>query len=566
MKQFLLYILMIFPLMATAQDVSFRAEASAEEVEVGEQFSISYTIEGADFTGFRPPEFEGLQFLGRGNSESRSISGTGEIQVKKIFTFYLAALSNGTYTIKPATLTVRNKTFNSKAVTIKVVDNASRGSSVTPNTNNQNLPSDDVFIRAYLDKKEAYVGEQVLLTFKLYTRYNIRNYTPPTTNYDGFWKKDVTINRPQLQREVVNNKVYNTAILHQVILFPQLAGNQSLNPAEMSASVEVDFFRVRSINLKSNKLNIKIKPLPQQGKPEYFTGAVGSFNISANTSATNTTTDNPVTIAVKISGTGNLSLIEAPALDFAESWDIYEPEVSENITIQSGKLTGSKTFEFLAIPGEAGKLEQKEIKFAYFDPNTQRYVTRTAGLPSIQVTQGVGKPTAQGGTENMPDLMTEEVNFKNSSENILSSPFFYTLMALPFLIFLPLFYYKKNKDAKESDEVFKRHSAARKLFNLNIKKAEEALATNEQKFFYNYLLKAINDYLVNKYGLPVSELSKSRIEQELISKKAGENEVKELISIINKSEAAVYAPPSPLSDLQNDLNKTVLIIENLERK
>ena len=560
-------LILLFFLMAcvvtNAQEPSLYSTISKNPVPAGERFSVTFVIENVDPQEFNPPTFDNLQVMpGRSSSQSVQIVN-GKVNRQVNYTYYLTAPAKGKYTIGSADMRVGGKTYRSSPITVEVTEGGS------PNVagSTQTLPTDNIFIRAFLDKKEVYQGEQVLLTYKLYTRFNIQNYTPPTTKYIGFYKRDINIARPHLSREVHNGKVYHSGIIHQVVLFPQNTGELKLEPAEMAANVEIDFFRSTRVDLKGNPLSLNVKPLPDKGRPDNFTGAVGDFKLSSDISTTSTTTDEPITYKMTISGEGNLVLINAPKLSLPADFEVYEPEVRDEISTATGKMRGNKSFDYLIIPRRPGEYLLNEMTFNYFDPKKEKYIELKSGSHTLNIQRGSGA----SGDKSDVALLNEDIRYiKTNSklrpigEFLLTSPIFAGLMLAPVLLFIPLFIIKRRRERRVGDIQYLRNQKARQISKKRLSQAKEFLKKNESRNFYHEIDRALYGYIEHRFGIHGKDLSKENIQRRLLDQNIQPDIIEKLLFLLNRSETAVFAPAFTPGDMQSDYAQAENLIYRME--
>ena len=390
------------------QNVSLTASAP-KVVSVGERFRLVYTVnaQGSDFT---PGKMDGFGVLSGPNTSTSSsvqiINGQMEQSMKISYTYILEAQKEGKFTINRGRITVEDQQYNSNAVTIEVVKGqapaqargGNSGSSGNGNSrgsaNDINISNEDLFIRMLFSKKEVRQGEPIVATLKLYTRAQLSNlggFKAPS--YNGFWSE--TLREAQnisLQRENYNGSVYNTAVIQQHVLFPERAGTLTIDPAELTAYVQVRIQNARSRSLfdqffgatenvekilKSPPVSIKVNPLPG-GAPAGFNGAIGNINMTATLDPSATKTNEPLTLKITYSGTGNLKLLADPNPKFPSDFEVYDPKISNNYRAGAKGYTGTKTYEYLIIPRHAGVYEIPAIQFAAFDLAANTYSSSNA--------------------------------------------------------------------------------------------------------------------------------------------------------------------------------------------
>ena len=305
------------PLLRAGNDVTFTGTGK-QVVEVGERFRIVYEV-NADGSHFRSPDFGNLEVLSGPNTSTSSsiqyINGRMSQSYSKTYTFVVQALQEGEITVSPAKVTVDGKTYASNPITIKVVKSNSgqKGTTRTAtsssqggnsSSNNGVLQDDDVYIKAYIDNRNPYIGEQVIITYKIYTKVPISNISlQKSPSYPGFWSKNLMKDNNQLKQstQVIDGEEYVVADIAKYALFPQKSGELTIEPMKIDCNAQIrvqskkrrsydpfeDFFNdpffnrnVKNVSttLVSKPIKINVKPLPQMGKPDSFNGAVGEFS------------------------------------------------------------------------------------------------------------------------------------------------------------------------------------------------------------------------------------------------------------------------------------------------
>lgn len=577
MRQIAFYIsLFVIGSLAKGQEVKFYATVNKNVVSVNQPFTINFTIENADSRNLSQPDYKGFDVLpGGGTSQSMQIIN-GKVSQQLTISTRLMPKSIGKFTIGKATLTHNGKQYFSDPIEVEVIQGiAPQQQPANPQTN-QNLPKENLFIQASINKKEVYEGEQVLLTYKLFTRLSVGDYSLPVSDIPGCWKEVINLDRPRQQSEVINGIRYNTAVVSQVILFPQITGELKIPAAKMTASVQVDFFRSQRVEITSNELNLKVKPLPAQGKPGNFTGAVGNFQMKPEISTTEAVTDEPITFRMTISGEGNFSLIEAPKLELPTDFEVYEPEVKEKTGNSSGQVKGSKTFEFLIVPRRAGDYKLNELSFNYFDPSSGKYHTLTSPVYTIHVEKGIGSGggTVSGLSKEEVELLgsdirfikTSQPSFAKSTSAFYKSFLFRALQFMPFVLFIIVLFLKRTHQHLNKDQVLVAGRKAGRVARARLSQASRLMKENKSKAFYEEIARALWKYLSDKLQVPFAELSRERAIPLLQQNGANEALISSLFELFDRCQMALFAPAQSDTDLKDTLSLCEKLIGELENK
>lgn len=569
--------LLALTVQAYADDkVTFTASAP-DAVAVGDQFRLSYMVNTQKVKNFRAPSIKGFDVL-MGPSRSYSMQSiNGNTTETLTFTYILLAQKEGEYTIPGATITANGDQMLSNSVKIKVLPADKANSSQSGNaqstsrssSSGTSISNNDLFITATASKTTAYEQEAILLTYKIYTVVDLRGFdNVKLPDFKGFHSQEVELpNDRRWGLEHYKGRNYHSTIYRQFVLFPQQSGKLTIDAARFDASIEkmdaIDdpfeaFFNggAGSIQIKKTlmtpKLTIDVKPLPA-GKPADFSGGVGEFNISSSINSTKVKTNDAITVKVVISGTGNLKLVGEPEVKFPEDFEVYDPKVDSKFRLTNAGLSGNKVIEYLAIPRNAGTYKIPAIKFSYFDIKSRSYKTLTTEEYTVQVEKGAGNASQTiANFTNKEDLkvLNEDIRFIKQNDVKLSpkGKYFFGSMGywlfyiVPGLIFIACFLIYRKKIAANANVAKVRTKKANKVAVKRMKQAGKLLAANEKDAFYDEVLKALWGYISDKLSIPVSQLSKDNIEEELRKYGVAEDLIKEFLNALNSCEFARFAP------------------------
>lgn len=593
--------LMLNVITGFSNQVNFHASAPAV-VGTGEQFRLVFQL-NASGTNLKLPVFDGFQIvMGPSTSSSTSvqyINGQMTRTQTTSYTFILQALREGTFSVDPAQITVDGNIVKSNPLTIEVV--AGQKSQSPATSSQQSSPpvssaeiGDDagLFIRAIVSKSNVYHGEPIIVTFKLYTKLeatNIENAKPPALN--GFFQQEIEIPPLQsLDREIVNGEVYGTGVLRKVILFPQRSGELMIDPYELDVIVREqttpsgrgffdDFFGSSQLVRKkavSPKIKINVKPLPAN-KPSAFSGAVGNFSIQAGVDKSQTKTNEPITYSIKLSGTGNLKLLEQPKVDFPIGFEVFDAKVNEAIKNTESGSSGSKSFEILIIPRNQGTYRIPSVNFSYFDPVTADYKSLRTGEITLHVDIGdetAGNVSVTGFTKEDVKIIGQDIRFiklnkpvfRISNKVFFGSTAFFMAYVTAILIFLLLILFRRKHVQFNSDLQKVRNRRARKMARRRLKKAFKLLTDKKNQEFYEEILLSVWGYLGDKLNIPLSQLSRSAVYEKLEGHHDIQQELSSLFTLIDNCEAARYSPDYIGSEVKVVYNDAAQLIEKIENK
>lgn len=610
-KKFSLFITGIFlAILAFADDISFTAKASKNKIVTGETVQITYTI-NSNATNFKAPTFNGFKVISGPNQSSSFQWINGKTSQSFSISFILMAEKEGTYNIKGASIEAGGKTYTSNEITIEVVkgtppQQSQQSQQVQPrhtpffdpfdpfsvqpqqNTTQTQDLKDDIYLKVNVDKKSAYVGEQITATYKIYTRIDIvSNSVKKLPLLNGFWSQDID-NKGQahLVKEIVDGVPYYVAELKKTILFPQRAGTLEIDPLEMDIVLRIrNNNRPRSIfdqffgsyqdvpyTVKSKPVKIEIKPLPEKNKPESFTGAVGKYQFESKINKTKLKANEAITLSYILSGKGNIKLVDAPKPVFPIEIESYEPKIKDNITVNANGVSGNRIFEYLLIPRHPGIYTIEGVNFSYFDPSTGKYENIRTVDHIIEVEKGDNEDVvvSTGIAKQDIQVLGSDINFiktetklQEKRSHFIGSILFYVLWLLPLIIFIAAWLTRNIYMESLKDRAKLNFKKANKIAAKHLAIAQKQLEANAANMFYEEVFKALYDYISYKLNIEKSHLNKESIKERLIEKQVSSESIQKLIETIDQCEFARFAPSAamPMQDLYNQAESCINKLE-----
>jgi hypothetical protein len=595
--------LFVFAVTATAQDPNFTASVNNNPVSVGQQFQLSFRLEGSG-KNFQPPSLNDFQVISGPNQGTSMQYINGSMTQSLTFSFILIAVKEGTVRIAPASIEVNGKKITSSPLNIIVKAGAGSqgGSAGTQGEDNiYKQLSDNIFLVASLNKTNVYKGEPVVVVYKLFTRLNLVNYgvskVPPFT---GFWAKEVSLPQQlQFSNESYNGIIFRTAEVKKTILFPQQTGTLTIEPMEAEVIARVQskgrtnnpfdrFFSDPFFNdpffsgwqdlkysMKSQSLTVNVRELPSANMPVGFKGTVGKYNIETTIDNKEVLVNDPITLKVKISGRGNFDLIQQPDINFPPNMEVYDPKINDNINITGNGVSGSKTFEYLIIPRIPGEYVIDPLSFSYFDLDKKDYQVLTSNAIELKINKGTGQMTTVDPGSRVDFQMlgrdilfikTSTPDFKTLNKTFFGSPGFYTLIGAPLLLFLGLLFYRKRQEEFAGDIVSAKKRGATAMARKRLAKAKQFMQQNKKEMFYEEIQKALWGYIGYKLSINVSELSRENTINELQQHNVDPANVDELINVIDRCEFARFAPAHEDAEMGNIYSGASEIITKIEQQ
>ncbi len=600
MKRNAAHILFLLLISSSLFAQKFEVSVDKTTVAIGEQFQVYFTFSGGDankVSGFRGPVFKDFIYLGGPNQSTSVQIINGKVSGNITYSYVLSPKAVGEFLIGSAQVNYDGKQYETKPLKIKVV----KGNASAKKQKNGSDSSADIaknlFIRAFVDKTKAYVGEQVTLTYKLYTRLNISSpQISKLPSYNGFWAEELdTDNRINFDIEMYNGQRFRSAVIKKVALFPTKSGELKITPFELNIPVQIrkrrtsgnslfdEFFndsffgRTETVDFtaKSNAVKIKVLPLPEAGKPASFSGAVGNFNFNSSIDKTDVKTNESVTITFTVNGTGNIKLLELPKITLPPGFEEYDPKQNENIK-RISKVSGVKKVEYLFVPRVPGKKEIPAVEFSYFNPKTKKYVTKTAGPFVINVERDGSSSYAQTGTgfskedvkllgKDIRYIKTSDFEYERISDlKGLQSWFWFAIFIPAFVLFVAVGV-KKRQDKISGNVTLMRSSKAEKTAKAKLKIAKKALDAGEEEKFYDEISKALFGYLEDKLTMQKADFSLERAADELRSREIADELIDKVKEISEKCEFARFAPESMNQKAEQNLyDETLSLIVKLE--
>ncbi len=575
---------------------SFTVEAPAV-VAVGEIFQVVFTAQGDEkASGLVPPAFDGLEVLaGPASSTMHStqiINGKRTTSRSTGFTYTLRAMSEGKFTISSAMVKIGREEYHSKPAVVEVVKQSE--SSAAKKAAGTYGAGDDLRLVLSLNKRNVVVGEPIIATLKLYVQNSaiggFEDIKFPTFN--GFWSQEIEAPQQiQFARENVDGEIYNAALLRKYMLIPQQVGALKIDPAELVCQVQVrssasshgrslfdDFFdsyqTVRK-RLRTDETVVSVDNLPA-GAPASFTGAVGSgFSCTIEAMPEGLKTHEASSLKVRVAGRGNVNLIAPPKVTFPSDFEVYDMKKTEHITTDESGTSGYIIYEYPFIPRAPGDFKMSPVEFSYFDIKSRTYKTMSPTPANIVVQEGDARDAAvlPGGSskqsvkslvEDIRFIATSSAHLKPRGSFLVVSPVLYGLLGLIVVAFVLVWVALRKRIALNQDHARMRNRKAMKVAKARLKNAGDFLRRDLYSAFYEELHKALNGYISDKLTLPVSELSRDRIAEELGKRGRSEELIARLFAVLDACEYARYAPSSGNEAMEHHYEDAMKIISEIE--
>ncbi|MDC6404367.1 MULTISPECIES: BatD family protein [Maribacter] len=575
--------------LVKAQDadaVTFEIQLSKPKLGLNERLRVDFTM-NKDGDNFNPPDFNGFRVL-MGPSQSISSSWINGVRsYSKTYSYTLAPIAKGKFTIEQATIVIAGKTYKSLPKEIEVTAAVDKPSD---QMTAEDVADENLHLVAEVSKTNPYLNEAISVVYKLYVSPNISvsNYQPlDNPTYNNFWSQDIKVSRLTAQNGTYQGKPYRYVVLKRVVLYPQKTGKLEIEPLSLDVTVDVptsrrDFFGGRIYSQTNKTVSagnrvINVKSLPTANQPANFTGAVGEFDFSVNTTKTELNATESLQATVEVSGKGNLKLFKLPEPELPSSLEVYEPEFTEDVRTNLSGMQGKVSNSYTIVPSFRGKYPIPSISFSFFNPKTERYETLNSDEIIINVLEGPNNSgslsnSAIGQTNKQQVVTTgSQFNFIKLSPNLTNmgtsyffgSTRYYLWLLLPLLLIPLAIILRKKRDAIAEDVVGNKIKRANKLARKYLSAARKELGNKDA--FYIALERALHNYLKAKLKIETSEFSKDKISQLLNKKGIEETTIYEFIGLLQNCEAARYSPFSNV-EMQRDYDKASEVISLMDKQ
>ena len=591
-----------------AGGLSFLAAVDRTRISADEQVQLTLSATGEGLGAVPEPKLPPLndfEVTGRNSSSSTQISFVnGAMSATKTveFIYALRPTRPGNLTIGPSSIQVEGKTYTTDPIQIEVLPAGGAGSGSTPGApppstapGGQDVAEIErnLFVEASVDRRRAYVGEQVTVTYTLFTRYDLQNVQySKAPIYTGFWA-EALFDAQQLdyRRVVRNGTVFNSALLKQIALFPTSAGTKAVAQMEIGCDIPVrsrrrsffdlddfDFFgRAQRVTVRSDPLNVEVLPLPP-GAPAGFGGAVGDYSVSLSAAPGAVAEGDPLSVKLTISGTGNLDAVREPGRPASRDFKIYDPKVGKSVQRTGNRMGGSKTFDYVFIPARAGSVPLPRFEFVYFDPGRGQYMVKSPDPVTASVSPGrrAAEGTGQVGvsreevTEVGRDIRyikADASDLEDHGRMLYRSWGFWSLQALPFLAVAGAFFYRRHLERLRGDVAYARRRRSRGEAARRLKTARKALSDGQVSEFHAEVHRALAQFLGDRLNVAAAGLTANDASRLLEEKNVDRSAVARVQGIFEKCDFARFAS-SKVQDgeMRRLFRETEAAIADLERK
>ena len=588
-----------------AQEMTVQAP---KQVYLGDNFKVNFVINdnARDFQG---PTFKGFSLRSgpnRGTQQSVTMyNGQITNSIQTTYSYTLTADVEGTFTIGSATCTVDGKKLSTNSFTIKV-EKMSMAQQQQRQQQQQaqqqrrqaydpwaqqpqpasKIDANTLFARASVSNTHPYQGEQIIITYKVYTQVPLSQVgMEKLPGNKGFWAEDLSANKQIKQyEETVNGQHYQVAEIRRGALFAQESGKLSIDPLDLNVLAMVQRQRRRTgtlldlfddpffnmaqaveYPLHTKPVQVNVKPLPSG--PDDFSGAVGNFTVKGGLNLNKVKANEAVSYRLTVSGHGNLMLITPPSPQFPSSFEVYDPQIEDNINKGDNGVSGNRSYEWVLIPRSQGKFTIPAYRFIYFDPSTAQYVTLTIPEQTIDVAKG------KASTSSIKDdvtLLNRDINYIHPIDDLDTAtdeehaglPFFLSIAVIGLLTVAAIFQTKKHQ-ADTLDVTGMRKKRATRIARRRLKKAAALLGSDDTNAFYEEIYKAIWGCLSDKYSIPLSQLNRDSVSACLVEKQVPNDQQESIMKVLQDVDIARFTPGDAHAQKQTIYDESLIMIAEL---
>ena len=561
-----------------AQGVSMQASVDRTRVEVGDLIQFTVEVEAAQMGSVSAPQVPtpaGLQLAGSTSSTSMSVNiVNGEMTTKRTTTYVFSfrAQRVGTYMLGPAQLTHEGKTLRSVQVRVEVVKRSGRPQTRPAPSTGRSMGQleiqeieQNLFLQAIPEKRMVHVGEQVGVTYKLFTRYDLRNVQyghVPT--FTGFWAETVfDAQRLNMQREVVDGRAFNTALLKRLVLFPTTAGKHTLEQLEVNCEIVAgrrsrglfDFdpfntFDTQQVRVRSGDIEIEVIPLPA-GAPKGFGGTVGQFEMRAEAIPGTVKAGDPVAVKVVVQGAGNLHAINEPVRPERSGFKFYDPKTNLETRKRGTRISGQKTFEYVAIPHKIGQVILPPFTLAYFDPVQKRYKTAQTKPITLQVTPGEQMPQPVDGLpgeevralgSDIRYIKPDRMHLADQGLLLYQRSGFWLLQLIPVLGVAGAYAYRRHRVRLEGDVAYARRRRSRSEAQRRLGKAKGLMEAGDSAGFHGEVHRSLSQFVADRTNRAAAGLTADQIGAVLVERGVDAQVIAGVQDVFYQCDQARFAP------------------------
>ncbi|UFH36151.1 BatD family protein [Flavobacterium acetivorans] len=580
MKKHLILLLLSF--QGLLAQVQFEAKVSKTTLGLNERLRIDFVM-NIDGDNFNEPSFDGFRVIAGPSQQVSQSWVNGRSSFEKIYSYYLLPSQKGTLTIRQATIEYNGQLYKTSPIKI----NVTAAVELPKDPNDTSVSADNnIYLVADISKTNPYINEPITVVYKLYFSHNIGitnlgELSRP--KYNDFWSQNIDIKQLVPEEGMFKGEKYRYVVLRKTVLYPQKSGKLKIEPLSLDIDVQLPTNRRNmfgqmvlkddSKRVSAGAKTIAVRALPEAGKPADFSGAVGNFDFKVTPSKTSLKNGESLDLVVSVSGKGNMKLFNLPKPVVPNALEMYDAVHNEQVNTSLAGMSGKISDSYTIIPQYKGNYPIKPMQFSYFDLGSGTYKTITSSEVMINVLDGPTDTRAVASSSSDKNKITSSEQFKFiklktnlvpvAENDFFGSNLYLGLLFAPFLLLPLIVLFKNKKEAIDGDIVGNRIKMNNRLAKKYLSEAKKQI--NNKEPFYVALEKAMHNFLKAKLHIETSEMSKDNIKELLLNRNAKPEAVNDFIALTENCEVARYAPSSTAT-IQQDFDKAVLIISELEKQ
>ncbi len=579
-----------------AQDLTVKAYLDRGSVRLGERFTLSVEIAGSGSRSAEDPELPEMEdfaaFLGSGSSQQIQLIN-GRVSSSKTTNFTFQATSVGDFEIGAIKVKLRRGVHKTSPLKIQVTQVSQPQGPSPKRFPQESFPSEgDLFVRAEVNKQRAYQNEAIVLSYKIYTRVNVSSYSiskqPGTT---GFWVEE----EPQQKQattsaEVVGGKRYTVATIKKMILFPTSPGAKTISPLVLECEVKVrrrsrDPFRgffsggligeVRRQLVSSQELKVEVLPLPDNGKPVDFKGAVGAFSVKSWIDKPGVKAHEAVTLRVQVAGAGNFSTLTPPEVPIPTAFETYPPKLSQKLKPTVKGLSGEKVYEYVLIPRSVGSQRIGPVELAYFDPSAAKYnlarsdeiiIDVAPGEEALSASPGMSKQELKLIGQDIRFIKGDPATFRKVGATIFGHYTFWIPLLFPLACLAGALGYRRHLDRLSGDVAYARDRRAVRLARKRLGLARSYIGEATQREFFGEVGKALMGFLGDKLNIAEAGMVSDEVGRQLLQREVPQETVGRYFECMKTCDLKRFAPSdASISEMKNLLDEAEAAMVEVDR-
>lgn len=584
---------LIAPALAWADPLRVSAALDRNVVPMGETVTLSVSVSGGGQAMSEPllPPLDDFAIVSSG-MQTNMVMNNGDVSMSMTRTYVLSPKKVGKFAIGPIKANENGQTAQSEPLQVEVVQGVpSRTSQATSQTSTppavrqgglQPPPPGTrargaAFVTAEVDNANPYVGQGITYILRFYHNEGVSGGNLQYPDTTGFINEELP---PQKRyRTMIDGRAYDVNEL-RVALFPTAEGTKEIGAAHLRCRVimlprfptmpgmdpDFDSMLAESVDreLVSDSVKVNVRPLPTEGQPEDFTGAVGHYVLDAHLDdEKDARVGQALNLELSIIGEGDVNLIQAPHLPPMADFKAYPAVASGDLIKKNYKVTGTRKFTVVLVPNKAGRLEIPPVTMSYFDPADGKYHTLTTRSMEVAVAPGAGPAAAStaGGSGEANDRGLRPLHTESALStpfDLLESPLFRAIQCIPLAIVAVALVLWGPK-LRRAPRVKRRGSALRR--------AQNQLRDLPEKAALSDLPPVLYTYLTEKLGTHAAGLSVRELMQRLRERGVADDEISRLEQLLEIGDRARYTGLQPDAvQVRERMHDAESLLSNLERR